>query len=64
MEAEAARGMLDSFGWALSGNLPFLVWLEHEYQLSAVAATEPESALTLLEKEGLNLPFLVDLQHQ
>jgi Fe-S-cluster containining protein len=64
MEAEAARGMLDNFGWALSGNLTFLVWMEHEYQLSAVAAREPESALALLEEEGLNLPFLVDLQHQ
>jgi hypothetical protein len=29
-----------------------------------VAAREPESALALLEEEGLNLPFLVDLQHQ
>jgi hypothetical protein len=64
MEAAAAWQMLDTFGFTLSGNLPFLVWLEKEYRLSAVAARGQAATLALLEKEGLNLPFLVSLHHQ
>jgi hypothetical protein len=64
MEATAAWQMLDTFGFTLSGNLPFLVWLETEYQLSAVAARGHAATLALLEKEGLNLAFLVSLHHQ
>jgi Fe-S-cluster containining protein len=64
MEAAAAWQMLDTFGFTLSGNLPFLVWLETEYQLSAVAARGHAATLALLEKEGLNLAFLVSLHHQ
>jgi hypothetical protein len=56
--------MLDTFGFTLSGNLPFLVWLEKEYRLSAVAAQGHAATLALLEKEGLNLPFLVSLHRQ
>jgi hypothetical protein len=64
MEAAAAWRMLDTFGFTLSGNLPFLVWLEKEYRLSAVAAQGHAATLALLEKEGLNLPFLVSLHRQ
>lgn len=63
MEAAAAWRMLDTFGFTLNGNLPFLVWLEKEYRLSAVAAEGHAATLALLEKEGLNLPFLVSLHH-
>ena len=64
MEAAAAWRMLDTFGFTLSDNLPFLVWLEKEYRLSAVAAQGHASTLALFEKEGLNLPFLVSLHRQ
>lgn len=64
VEAAAAWRMFDTFGFTLSGNLPFLVWLEKEYRLSAVAAQGHAATLALLEKEGLNLPFLVSLHRQ
>lgn len=61
MEAAAARRMLDTFAFTLSGNLPFLVWLEQEYRLSAAATEGHAATRALLEKEGLNLPFLLSL---
>lgn len=64
MEAAAAWRMFDTFGFTLSGNLPFLVWLEKEYRLSAVAAQGHAATLALLEEEGLSLPFLVSLHRQ
>ncbi|HEY7746793.1 MAG TPA: YkgJ family cysteine cluster protein [Desulfuromonadales bacterium] len=64
MEAATAWRMFDAFGFTLSGNLSFLVWLEKEYRLSAVAAQGHAATLDLLEKEGLKLPFLVSLHHQ
>jgi hypothetical protein len=64
MEAAAAWRMLDTFGFTLSGNLPFLVWLEKKYRLSAVATQGHSGTLALLEEEGMNLPFLVSFHRQ
>lgn len=61
MEEAAARRLHDTLGFTLSGNLPFLVWLEQEHRLSAAAAEGRAATLALLEKEGLNLPFLLNL---
>lgn len=60
-ESAAFWGMHDGFGFTLSGNLPFLVWLEREYRLSTVAAKGHSAVLRVLEKEQLRLPFLVNL---
>lgn len=61
MEGASARRLRDTLGFTLSGNLPFLVWLEQEYRLSAAAAAGRTATLALLEKEGLHLPFLLSL---
>lgn len=62
-EAAALRRMRDAFGFALSGNLPFLVWLERNCRLSETVARGHAATLALLEKEGANLPFLLHLDH-
>lgn len=63
LESAAFWRMHDTFGFTLSGNLPFLVWLEREFGLSATAAMGHAEVLALLEKECLHLPFLVHLHH-
>lgn len=60
-ESTAYWRMHDSLDFTLGGNLPFLVWLEREYRLSAVAAKGYTAVMLLLEKEQLNLPFLINL---
>jgi hypothetical protein len=60
LESATFWRMQDSFGFTLSGNLPFLVWLEMKYRLSEVAEKGQAAVLALLKKERLNLPFLVN----
>lgn len=63
LEAAAFWRMHDNFGFTLSGNLPFLIWLEVKYRLSGMAAMGHAAVLALLEKERLNLPFLLKFNH-
>ena len=59
LESRAARGMADRFGFSLYGSLPILVFLEREHGLSRIAAQGYEPVMALLEKTGLDSPFLV-----
>lgn len=61
LETAALRRMRETFGFALSGSLPLLVWLEKNCRLSEVVARGQVATLALLEKEGLALPFLLHL---
>jgi hypothetical protein len=61
LESAAFWRMHDTFGFSLDGNLPFLVWLERKYRLSEVAEKGLAAVLALLEKERLNLPFLINI---
>jgi hypothetical protein len=63
-ESAAAHGQLEMFGFSVAGNLPFLVWLEREYRLSTIFTQGAAAVNGLLEREGLNIPFLVQLQRR
>lgn len=64
LESAAFWQMHENLGFTLSGNLPFLVWLELEFRLSAEAAKGYAAVRSLLEQEQLHLPFLVNLHSQ
>jgi Fe-S-cluster containining protein len=64
LEILAARKMTARFGFSLSGNLPFLLYLEQEFRLSGVMAEGREATVGLLKKEGLDHPFLVTLEQR
>ncbi len=59
LESQIAWSMTDRFGCSLSGNLPFLVALEREYRLSELICRGAEEIRHLLDREGLNSPFLI-----
>ena len=61
MEIEAADAMSTAFGISILGNLPYLVWLERRYGLSAVAENSPAAVRSLLEAEDLFHPYLIIL---
>ncbi len=61
LESEALLEMAKTCGVSLSGNLPYLVWLEKEYRLSEVIIEGKEATLQLLRNEGLDLPFVIML---
>lgn len=58
-EALAKRRMAETFGFALSGNLPLLVHLERDRQLSALIATGYEAAAEALDRFGVTAPYLL-----
>jgi Fe-S-cluster containining protein len=60
-EARAARMMARQFGFSISGNFPFLIFLEQEYQLSKVIARGAEATAEFLEKKGLDNRFLITI---
>lgn len=59
-EAEASWRMRETFGFSLSGNLPFLLWLEQEFSLAALCRQGRGAVERLLARE-IPAPFLVDL---
>jgi Fe-S-cluster containining protein len=61
METEAADAMSTEFKISILGNLPYLVWLERRYGLSAVAEKGPAAVRSLLEAENLFHPYLIIL---
>jgi Fe-S-cluster containining protein len=62
LEIQAARKMTARFGFSVSGNLLFLVYLEQEFTLGRVMAEGLEAIMGLLKKEGLAHSFLVTLE--
>jgi Fe-S-cluster containining protein len=61
LETEALLEMARSCGFSISGNLPYLIWLEKEYRLSDTVEQGQEATAALLDREGLNLPFVIRL---
>lgn len=62
MEEESAWLMRQEFGFTITGNFPFLVYLEKSLQLSAIIVNDGYQAVhRLLQKEDLLLPFLINL---
>jgi hypothetical protein len=61
-EAQAADRMRRACGISLYGSLPYLVFLELEYGLSAILRQGGILAANFLEQQGLLLPFAVSLE--
>ena len=61
-ESQTRVAMRDSFGFSLTGNLLYLVWLELEHQLSEVIPGGANLTRKFLEEKQLDLPFLLQLQ--
>ncbi|HEY5672136.1 MAG TPA: YkgJ family cysteine cluster protein [Malonomonas sp.] len=61
-ESQARVAMRDSFGFSLTGNLLYLVWLELEQRLSEVIPNGAVVTRKFLEEQQLDLPFLLQLQ--
>jgi Fe-S-cluster containining protein len=61
LEAQAQQKMVQQFGFALSGNLPFLIDLELQLDLSSVIAQGRAATKALLEGQGAILPYLLEM---
>jgi Fe-S-cluster containining protein len=65
MAAEAEQlqhqAMLKRFDIAVSGNLPYLVFLEQEYHFSTVIAQGSTEAQSFLQHHQLEIPFLLQI---
>lgn len=59
LEELAGQTMLHRLGFSLSGNLPFLVWLEREHNLSQLLVNGYEATMAKLQENGLFSPFLL-----
>lgn len=67
---ESARGLEDAlcrqtqqhFGFCLNGNLPFLVWLEREFNLSGYFPQGMAAVGDFLKSKGMLSEFLVQLR--
>ena len=60
-EQQCSDSMINTFGFALSGSLPYLVFLEHQLQLSDQIATGLDATLEFLADQQLNMPFLLQV---
>ena len=49
-------------GLSLSGNLPYLVWVERRYGLADRFSGDRDEAVRFLEMNGLNRRYLIDLR--
>ncbi len=64
-EAQTRVAMRDTFGFSLTGNLLYLLWLELEHQLSEEIPNGVTETRVFLEERQLDRPFLLQLQsHQ
>jgi Fe-S-cluster containining protein len=61
LEAETMNDMIEQFGFSLYGNLPFLVWLESEHNLSMLVPEGREKIVEFLEQNRLDNHFLVSI---
>ncbi len=59
LEARATMAMAARFGFSLSGNLPFLIYLEIKHQLSRIIPRGHETTIRFLAEMGLLHPFLI-----
>jgi len=63
MAAEAEQlqhqAMLQRFGVAISGSLPYLVFMEQEYHLSSIIEQGASATVSYLRQHRLDVPFLV-----
>jgi len=64
LETEAAENMASRFGFSLYGNLPYLVHLERELQLSKIIPQGFEITMSFLDQNGLLNPFLLTLDRK
>lgn len=60
-EQQCSDSMINSFGFALSGSLPYLVFLEQQFQLSDQIEQGLNATLEFLENQQLNTPFLLQV---
>ncbi len=61
LEERRSREMRERFGFSLYGNLPVLLHLERDHDLSGAVANGAEATAQLLARTGLDHPFLVVL---
>ncbi|WP_303722072.1 YkgJ family cysteine cluster protein [Malonomonas rubra] len=61
-ESLSLSRMRDSYGFSISGNLLYQVWLETEHRLSEVIKGGYGQTRRFLKEQGLDLPFLLQLR--
>lgn len=61
LEERRSHEMRERFGFSLYGNLPVLLHLERDHDLSGAVAKGAEATAQLLARTGLDHPFLVVL---
>jgi Fe-S-cluster containining protein len=61
-EDRTANAMLRHFGVVVTGNLPFLIWLENEYSLSSVIPQGATAVIDVLTPKGLFHPMLIRVE--
>jgi len=59
LEAQTIAAMQQTFGIALSGTLIFQIWLELTYRLSEVMGQGAPATLAFINKNDLDLPYLL-----
>jgi len=60
-EQQCSDSMINTFGFALTGSLPYLVYLQHQFQLSDQLEKGAENTLDFLDQHQLNTPFLLQI---
>lgn len=58
-ESQAALALAASFGFTLSGNLPFLIYLEKEHGFGSIMCRGYSFTMDFLRQAGLFNPFLI-----
>jgi hypothetical protein len=61
LEDQLLETMLEQKGWALTGNLAAMVWLEQKYRLSHRGTMTTQSLRNILATEGFDHDFLLRL---
>lgn len=61
LEEATLKQMETVYGFSIVGSLPWLVWLEHNYQLSNRLSDGHDAVQDFLTAEGINNPFLIVL---
>lgn len=60
-EQQCSDSMINAFGFALTGSLPYLVFLEQQFKISAQVEKGLDATLVFLENHQLNTPFLLQV---
>lgn len=64
LELVALKRMKTIYGFAVSGNLPYLVWLEQHHNLQTVFKNGLAHSREYLDKRKLLHPFLISIEEQ